>query len=186
MMSAETGEAHGHGARLAAELGALGLAGLAAAGFYVHHHHQIERRKAELRIPAGYQDRLSIFNNAHIESRLKNGRHLIAAVAVHIYYASQFEANPEGVITKQQLLADLHASSDETLHVTDRYLQEAIGFLQLKGKEVIDRRPSTSNVKSKGYYALDVLEWAYREERLPAIVRRADEEYWANQPSDNS
>lgn len=115
---------------------------------------------------AYYADALKILDEPRVERKLPNGRQLMAALAVRVYYASF--ATEERVITRWQLQQELANGADESLHVPEYRLQDALGFLQKE--HLIGRRSQASNPRSQGYYALPALEWGMTDnDKLPIL-----------------
>jgi hypothetical protein len=176
-MSHETGH---HKTKVAAELGLAGL-GLAAAGTagylaYRKRHLEAQRRLNE-QDTSDYLHKLALFANEKVDRLVPRGRHVMAATAVRIFYASR--DNSEQSITKQQLLYQFGESNDQTLHVTPHKLQTILGFLS--DNDLIARRPGVANPKAHGYYALPALEWGLEYGECPDVLLTAQETFIAEQ-----
>ena len=170
-----------HGkAKVAAELGLAGL-GLAAAGTAGYLAFRKRRLEAQQRIDehdtSSYLHKLALFANEKVDRLVPNGRHVLAATAVRIFYASR--DNSEQNITRQQLLYQFGESTDETLHISPHKLQTVLGFLS--DNELIARRPGVANPKAHGYYALPALEWGLEYGECPDVLVAAQEAFITEQ-----
>ena len=163
-------------AKVAAELGLAGL-GLAAAGtasYLAYRKRRLEaQRRLEERLGPDYHQRLALFANEKVDKLVPHGRHVMAATAVRIFYASRDTS--EQHVTKQQLIHQFGESSDPRLHISPHKLQTILGFLS--DNELIARRPSASNPKAHGYYALPALEWGMEYGESPDILLAAQDDF---------
>lgn len=176
-MSPESGH---HKAKVAAELGlaGLGLAAAGTAGYLAYRKRRLEaQRKMEESLSPDYLRRLSLFSNEKIDKLVPDGRYVMAATAVRIFYASRDSS--EQHITKQQLVHHFGESGDPRLHVSPHKLQTILGFLS--DNELIARRPSAANPKVQGYYALPALEWGLEYGECPDILMTAQEDFIGEQ-----
>jgi len=168
-------------AKIAAEIGAasLGLAA-AAAGYYVtsRRRRQESERHMDEADASTYRQNLAIFDTEEVENTVKDGRQIMAAAAVRIFYATR--NTTDRVITKQQLLEQFATSDDEFLQsIPDGRLQQALGFL--KEHHLITRHSRITNPRAYGYCALPSLEWGMEFGDKPDVLAEAEANYMYEQ-----
>lgn len=167
-------------AKIAAELGVagLGLAAAGTAGYLAYRRHRLEAQRSisETDIP-NYLSKLALFANEKVDHLIPNGRHVMAAAAVRIFYASRDSI--ERNITKEQLLEQFAESNDLALQTTAHKLQKVLGFLAQQ--DLIGRRPSETNPQAHGYYALPALEWGLEYGECPEVLVDAQDAFIGQQ-----
>jgi hypothetical protein len=167
-------------AKTLTELGiaSLGLAAVGTAGYLTFRKRHLEaQRKLDERDAPEYLRRLELFANEKVDRLVPNGRYVLAATAVRIFYASR--NNSEQAITRRQLLHQFAESNDELLLISPHKVQTVLGLLS--DSELIAHRPSISNPKAHGYYALPALEWGLEYGDCPDVLVAAQESFIAEQ-----
>lgn len=165
-------------AKIAAELGVAGagLAAAGAAGYLLYRKRRLQGQQEldEADIPQ-YRESLAIFDEPKVDNVLPNGRQVMAAAAVRIFYASHDSLAQ--ATTRDELFSDLLRTDPHRAAVTPHKLQKALSYL--KDHDLIGRRPLEDKERGSGYYARPALVWAMEDGDKPEPLMEAETAFLA-------